>query len=101
MRKSRRRSVMRLAAPLICLVLSLGGSSCAEGVQPRVPSDDLNVGEELFKIVCLRIARGAHPEDPEGTVYKGPCAGEGELPEGESPRLLALLKRRPEVLAAL
>lgn len=50
---------------------------------------------------CMRIVQSEHPLDPDGSSYEAACQGTSTTPPVNSPRLNALLTRRPELLDAL
>jgi hypothetical protein len=87
-------------ATLGCLAFSLG---CDNSPVPDARNADLRVGEEVFRMFCMRLARESHPSDPNGIRFVGLCEGTTTQVPADlaGTKLDALLARRPQTVAAL
>ncbi|MDB4976773.1 MAG: hypothetical protein JWN48_5114 [Myxococcaceae bacterium] len=89
---------------LTCLSLA---SACDNSPVPEGRNQNLRVGEEVFRMFCMRVARSAYPNDPSGYRFVPLCEGTGttgladirRTPGGK--KLAALIDRRPDTVAAL
>lgn len=88
-------------ASLGCLVLVSSG--CDNSPIPDARTDDLRVGEEVFRMFCMRVARRSYPNEPSGQRFVPLCEGKTEdIPKDlKDAKLTALIERRPETVAAL
>jgi hypothetical protein len=81
-------------------------TACDNSPPPDVGSNkDLRIGEEVFRMFCMRSVRDAYPEDPNGLRFSPACEG-ADLPDDirsdeRAARLVALIERRDVAIAAL
>ena len=84
----------------LCLLACLLG--CVEELDTtRVESARGTLGEEIYEVVCQRIASEESPEDVSGRQSRAVCAGEAGPEAATTPRLRALAENRDRLVPAL
>lgn len=77
-------------------------SACDSSPVPDSRTGDLRVGEEVYRMFCMRVARGAYPSDPNGYRFIPLCEGtSSDASDIDNPKLVALIERRAQTVAAL
>ena len=84
----------------LCFLACLLG--CAEELDTtRVESARGTLGEEIYEVVCQRIASEESPEDVSGRRSRALCEGEAGPEAATTPRLRALAENRERLVTAL
>src|SRR3990167_4849723 len=87
---------------LSLLLLCASVTSCTEELDTtRVVPARGTLGEEIYQVVCLRIAATEYPGDVSGRRSRGLCAGAVDAEDGTPPRLAALAQNRGRLVDAL
>lgn len=82
--------------------LNLAGLACAPALDTEVGAGpERSVGEEVFRIVCLRLAGRTWPEDVTAERARSACDGRTAIDWTDAPRLGAWLSPRDELIASL
>jgi hypothetical protein len=84
------------------LLLALG--ACEQAPIAPVRGGDLRPSEQVFAILCRRLARESAPLDPTGLAYAPACNGGDAgslLGHAATPALTALVEQRGRLVAAL
>ncbi|MEZ4287139.1 MAG: hypothetical protein R3A47_03130 [Polyangiales bacterium] len=87
--------------PLLLVLLVVIASGCGESLDvTRVLGFRGTLGEEMYKVVCNRMAAEAHPDDKTGAQSKDVCEGKAEPDPNDAPRYVALTKNRDRLVKA-
>jgi hypothetical protein len=95
MRDKSMRENMRFACAVLAWVLCCLSSGCVFEFEESEPRKHGSAGAEVFRVVCMRLAAQAFPQDLTGHKFESRCAGSEQsafteaTPEGE-PRVHAL-----------
>ncbi len=77
-------------------------TGCAEDLDTtRVVPARGTLGEEIYKVVCLRIASTEYPSDVSGRRSRGLCGNTAAADDTTPPRLAALAQNRARLVDAL
>ncbi len=98
-----RLDLRRVGATLILLSTCAAGTACSEPFDTTGrPFVRGTLGEEIYKVVCKRMALEVWPSDVQGNQSRALCCGDAPpstAPEGS--RLRALAENRDRLVAAL
>jgi hypothetical protein len=92
--------------------LGLAGAllgACAAEPLPTSTAADRTLSEEIFRILCKRVAKTAYPKERTGVRFDAPCEGTGPADTadvdptlaGEAARFQSIVSRRPATVNAL
>lgn len=98
MTRARGPLYLRAGFVAVVLVVSLG---CSTFDMTRIPADDQTLGQEIVRTFCERMAADAFPNDVSGLRWKPVCRAEEPPPDDAPPRLVALMRNRDRLAAAL
>jgi hypothetical protein len=80
-------------------------AACSNEPYPTATGSERRVSEEVFWVMCKRVAKDAYPNDVDGVRFNPVCDGEGDpenlLASEDAERLRALVARRSQIVAAL
>jgi hypothetical protein len=80
----------------------LGGAlvGCSQEPLPTDMSKDRTLSEEVFRILCKRVAKSTHPNERTGAQFDMPCDGQA-APAHNDPRFASMIAHRTETITSL
>jgi hypothetical protein len=83
------------------LVALLGAVACTKPLDTtRHDAPRGTLGEEMYRVLCERMASEEHPADVTGSQSRALCHGEAAADASTTPRLRALAERREKLIRA-